>query len=108
MKNQVEKTEITRSELKEILAGYGHHMNVTVPVALPKNRQYTDHDGEWVTSEWFSVLNNGTVYNPYFGGPGRLGSNEQNADSAMKFIKDEVKIYSNVFQFKNGHYIIID
>jgi len=106
METQIEKTEITRSELTEILAGYGHHMNVTVPVAL--NRQYTDHNGDWVTAELRSVLNNGVVYNPYYGGSSKSGSNRQNAESAMKFIKDEVKIYSNVFQFTTGHYIIID
>ena len=91
------KKEISRSEFQQMLSDYGHHMNVTVPVF--------DEHGDTVHR---TVLNNAVVYNPYGKRSSQVGmsSNVQNAETAMKFIKKEATVYSNVFHFCSGEYVI--
>lgn len=91
------KKEVTRSEFQQMLSDYGHHMNVTVPV--------TDEHGDVQDR---TVLNNAMVYNPYGKKISQVGmsSNEQNAEAAMKFIKKEAKVHSDVFHFCAGEYVI--
>lgn len=94
---KVMKKQITRSEFKQMLSDYGHHLNVTVPV--------TDLHGD---IQERTVLNNAIVYNPYGEKSTQVGmsSNEQNAETAMKFVKKEAKVHSSVFAFCSGEYVI--
>ena len=80
-----------------MLADYGHHVNVTVPVL--------DENGD---TQQRCVLNNAVVYNPYGKKSSQIGmsSNEQNAEKAMKFIKKGATVHSAVFPFCSGEYVI--
>ena len=89
--------EVSRQEFQQMLSDYGHHLNVTVAVL----------DEHGVTQQR-CVLNNAVVYNPYGKRLSQIGmsSNEQNAETALRFIKRNATVYSAVFPFCSGEYVI--
>ena len=83
---------LTRKELKKLLENYGHHASVYIP----------GKKGEEVC-----IMNNGMVYYPS-GSQYGFSDNKTNAKNAMRFVKDNARIYSSVFNHITGEYNIED
>lgn len=100
------KKQITRAEAFEKICEIGHHAKITVPVKV--KHEYNDNEGNLVTHEQKTVLNNAMCYNHWYSKQIGSYSNAENAKIVMNFIKEEFTIYSSVFQSDSCDYILID
>lgn len=89
--------QITHEEALILLTEIGHVASITIPVMDNHTRE----------EEYKAVLRNAIVYNPYHGVQRGMGSNESNAERAMRYIKKRFRVYSSYFSWATGDYEIV-